>query len=589
MRGRFSRRRCGSNLPAGALARGSFARAATFPRAGGNLDRIGTRAGGTAVRGLPALLLLLLLATIPLCAAPPLGRPASAQGTDAKTLVVFSHAGLAYSLGNELEFLKLQLQRVATRLEALPVSEATPDKLAGADYVVVFCPQADPVLPANFLPSLPATNKPVLWVGHGSEQLTNLPAFAGGFEPAANADGRLHRVTYLGREWLVPGASWIPMLLTTNSAAQVISGLQEDGSPIRLPICWRFGETTFFSAVPEPGWLSFLFADALLDFYGATNLPGARLFFRVEDYQAQSNHREFKHRVDYLFSRRHPFLLSVTPSWRNPRTGAVEDLDAAPEFVSGLRYAQQRGGRIVLHGCVRQEGRGGEFWNLALDRPLSPDPPAALRQQLAAATQLLLKHGLFPLAWQTPQDAASRATFAVLGRAFSTAVERPQLSDATQLEKGLASALTLDPLGRQIVPENLGYVSEALTNSWAEIRRRAEFLTQLRGTVSGCFIHAYQSFEKLSGLVETLEELKTPFLDLAELDNWIHVPGQLLLTGEAQQTVRLVNGTVTWKAFDRTGRLLAAEEESGVAAGQRTFRRKGKGDYELFDFSEAAP
>ena len=60
-----------------------------------------------------------------------------------------------------------------------------------------------------------------------------------------------------------------------------------------------------------------------------------------------------------------------------------------------------------------------------------------------AATTLLLRHGLFPIAWQTPQDAASRAVFTAVAQTFSTAVERPQLSDSTHLEKGLVSALTI--------------------------------------------------------------------------------------------------------------------------------------------------
>src|SRR5881296_2091539 len=105
-------------------------------------------------------LVFLLLANSALFAAPTLGRPSTAQGPEAKTLVVFSAAGQAYSLGSELEFLKLQLERVATRLEALPVSEATASKMTEADYLVVFCPEPDPVLPASFLGCMPATNKP---------------------------------------------------------------------------------------------------------------------------------------------------------------------------------------------------------------------------------------------------------------------------------------------------------------------------------------------------------------------------------------------------------------------------------------------
>jgi hypothetical protein len=210
-------------------------------------------------------------------------------------------------------------------------------------------------------------------------------------------------------------------------------------------------------------------------------------------------------------------------------------------------------------------------------------------EKLAAAANLLLKHGLFPIAWQTPREAASSATLAVVARTFSTAVERPQLSDLTCLEKGLVSALTVDRHGRRIVPENLGYPSEATTNSLPELRRRAELLTRLRGTISGCFIHAYQPFKRLSSLVEVLEELQTPFLDLGELDNWVHFPGHLLLTGNAQHRVRLGNSAVTWKAFDRSGKLLAAEQDSGTPPGEHTFRRRGKGDYELFEFSEAVP
>jgi hypothetical protein len=157
------------------------------------------------------------------------------------------------------------------------------------------------------------------------------------------------------------------------------------------------------------------------------------------------------------------------------------------------------------------------------------------------------------------------------------------------LEKGLVSALTADRSGRQIVPENLGYVSSSATNVFEEIKRRAEFLTSLRGTLAGGFIHAYQPFGKLTGLLDTLEALKTPFLDLAELDNWVYVPGHLLLTGNAQHKVKLAGGTVTWKAFDRGGKLVAAEQESAATAGERVFKRKGNGDYELFEFTEATP
>jgi hypothetical protein len=52
--------------------------------------------------------------------------------------------------------------------------------------------------------------------------------------------------------------------------------------------------------------------------------------------------------------------------------------------------------------------------------------------------------------------------------------------------------------------------------------------------------------------------------------------------------VHLAGGVVTWKAFDGAGRLIATEQEFAVA-GERTLKRKGRGDCELFEFREPRP
>lgn len=531
---------------------------------------------------------LVAIQSLSLHAAPAPSRPAPARGETSRTLVVFSTARSAYSLGHELEFLKLQLQRVATHLEAVPADQVTTNQLAAASYVVVFCPQPEPGLGTNLLAALALTNRPVLWVGHGAERLTNLPPFAGQFEPAQTAASRLQGIDYRGREWTLPGDFWVPMRLGAASTARPILRPIPSTEADRLAAAWKVGHVTVFSAVPTGGLLGFLFSDLLLDFYDVTNAPKSQVYFRIDDYQAASNHREFKRLADYLAARGHSFVLSVTPSWKNPATGKVEDLDTAPEFVTGLRYAQARLGRIVLRGAVREITGRGEFWDLELDRPPANEKPKLIREGIEKATTMLLKHGLLPVAWQAPDDAASSTACSEIARVFSTAVERPQLSDLTHLEKALLPALTQDRFGRQIVPENLGYVPGGAADGFDAIKSRAEFLIQLRGTTPGCFIHAYQPLEKVTGLITTLEGLKTPFMDLATLDNWVHVPGYVVLTGNAQRHVTLAGGIMTWKAFDRTGRMVATEQEFTVAS-ERTLQRKGRGDIELFEFRETMP
>jgi hypothetical protein len=88
--------------------------------------------------------------------------------------------------------------------------------------------------------------------------------------------------------------------------------------------------------------------------------------------------------------------------------------------------------------------------------------------------------------------------------------------------------------------------------------------------------------------VGVLEGLKKPFLDLSSLDNWTRLPGRVLLTGGATRTVHLPGGVLTWKAFARSGRLVLTEQEFALP-GERTLRRKGKGEFELYEFNEATP
>jgi hypothetical protein len=73
---------------------------------------------------------------------------------------------------------------------------------------------------------------------------------------------------------------------------------------------------------------------------------------------------------------------------------------------------------------------------------------------------------------------------------------------------------------------------------------------------------------------------------LADLDNAVVLPGKILLSGGAQRSVTLKNATVRWKAYDRTGKSVAEEQEPDPINGERTFQRKGRGDYELIEIVE---
>lgn len=540
----------------------------------------------------------LIIATLPAKgqSASLLQRPVAAKGAVAKTLVVYSETRAPYSLADDLAALKLQLRRVAGQLETVAATQADPAKLAVADYLVIFCPQPFPALSAPLLEAIARSSAPVLWVGYGADQLTHLPQFAGQFDIAPFAATQpIETVTYQGREWKLPLTGWLPALLnpTIHPAAPIISVTTVTNNETTIhPVSWKSGPVTFFVAPPNSPANSPLFSDLLLDFYGVEKASAAATAVRIDGYHCHQDHLEFRRLVDTLHQRGLPFTVGVIPAYCNPETKKIEELDSQPEFIAALRYAQSRGGRLLLQGYVNTRkastGQEPEFWNATLDRPVADDGPEYVRERLRQGIRQMLKRGLFPLGWITPFNSASRADYAEIANHFSTASERVQLSDATAAENFAGTAIIQDDFGRLIIPENLGTITGQKA-ALIQLQARAELQTRLRSTVSQFSFPAYLTDDKLSQAVRLLDQLKTPFLDLADGDHWVQLPEALLLTGNAQRTVKLRDARVTWKAFDRTGKLLEEATEPEPATGQRLFQRRGKGDYELFLIIEAKP
>jgi uncharacterized protein YdaL len=545
---------------------------------------------------LGACLLLAVVAGVNAQSLPFPARPVAAKGPEAKTLIVYSDTHTPYSLADDLAALKLELRRVAGQLEALPAAQASPAKLAAADYIVVFSPQPYPQFSGELLQGLAGSSKPVLWVGYGAEQLGRQPEFFGQFDTVSFAAPQTAAtVNYQGHEWNQSFAYWMPVRLNSTNAGDLLMSVpltDTNKTTTLYPISWKSGHVTFFSALPTATATSPLFSDLLLDFYGVTNAGPAGVCVRIDGYHCHHDHLEFRHLVDYLHEHGWPFTVGVIPAYWNPETKKVEELDTQPEFVAALRYAQKNGGSLVLEGYAnaRQAATGQdlEFWDAAQDRPYADDSADYVRERVQQGVRQMLQKGLFPVGWETPFNAASRADYAEIARHFSTGVERTQLSDATGLETFGGPAVTQDDFGRTILPENLGVVTGDKA-ALVQLRDAAERLTQLRGTVATLSYPAYLTEDKLKQAVGLVERYQKPFVDLAAGDHWVQLPDAILLTGNAQRRATLVNAQVTWKAFDRAGNLLASETEAKPASGERVFQRRGKGDYELFEIIEAKP
>ena len=509
--------------------------------------------------------------------APVVSRPVPAKDSSTKTLLLYSATHSAYSLLDSLELLKLQLGRVATTLEPVPVWRFETQQLDAVDYIVVLCPEPHALINSNVIAALAKQNVPILWVGFGLEAGKQIAPFAGQFaigSPALTQSAS--SVRYRDKEFNVGSFYYIETRLPANAQTETILVAPSETNSIAAPVCWKAGQLTFFGAEPQLGALGLIFEDILLDFFSVKDLPSPSFIVRITGYVPESNHREFKRMADFLHSRSVPFAVSIAGF---PIQGTNGDLGS--NFLSSLLYAQQRGGRIVLQG-------GGEvrieYWDRSSDRPLAGWNAENARQQITSATETALKAGLLPIAWQTPQYAASSDVYSEVAKVFRTAFERVQISDATHRQIYAPGGLTMDRYQRLIVPENLGFVALG-TNSLKEIQTHADLLTNLRATVMGCSIDAFQPLAKLMDLITLLESYHLPFVDLADLGNRVELPDAVLLTGDATAKVNVQDATLRWKTFNRAGNLLAEDEQRTKVSGQRELKRIGIGIFELVQWT----
>lgn len=168
----------------------------------------------------------------------------------------------------------------------------------------------------------------------------------------------------------------------------------------------------------------------------------------------------------YVTARHIPFLLAVTPIWIDPATGDEVTLSDRPKLVHVLTQLQSNGASIVLHGFSRtyrmeESGKGFEFWDVKYDKPVTSNEPEKADQQLnksffpnekdfnayitsnqhqeaiyteeklTKGIELLAQQGLYPLAFEVPNDAISLQGYEVISRHVSSLFGQVQLSDRT--------------------------------------------------------------------------------------------------------------------------------------------------------------
>ncbi|MEH7235356.1 DUF2334 domain-containing protein [Bacillus sp. JJ1562] len=273
-------------------------------------------------------------------------------------------------------------------------------------------------------------------------------------------------------------------------------------------------------------------AEALHEVFNTEHKTPTQAYLRLEDINPASNSKDLMEIARILEQRNIPYMVSVTPVYVSPHTDEEYHLADAPNVRAALKYMQDHGGSIILHGYTDQykntkTGDGFEFWDAGQNTPIQNDKNY-IKSRIQQGLEELAEYKLYPLAFEAPHYAMSQNGYKVLSEHFSTIVGQLQLTDKDWRIMTESPYITKPTYlhGMQLLPETIRYVRYEDPQSIQEMKSRIHDFTTVRDGVIGGFYHPFLGAR---GLIEILNEFeKIPgveWIDLKNLPNTVKADG----------------------------------------------------------------
>ncbi|WP_019413808.1 DUF2334 domain-containing protein [Paenisporosarcina sp. TG20] len=286
-------------------------------------------------------------------------------------------------------------------------------------------------------------------------------------------------------------------------------------------------------------------------------------YLRLEDIHPKTNVTKLKEIAKYLKNEKIPYLVTVIPVYTSPVTKEEVHFSDVPELVKVLRFMQENGASLILHGYRHQyrdseTGEGFEYWDVENDRPvyqLKDDEiiiPSSeeerhqleeferkyIKETVQNGVEEMIAHKLYPLAFEAPHYSMSQAGYEILSQHFSTYVGQLQITDQswkssyTPIKSGKPSFLH----GMTLIPETMGYVNKINKNqsnpfeaSLTDMKSLGDDVSQYSDTYLAAFYHPYLGLTTLKEVVSMLNSYpNTTWLDLKQYPNEVKVNDVLI-------------------------------------------------------------
>lgn len=379
-------------------------------------------------------------------------------------------------------------------------------------------------------------------IGHNVEQLPRMSWL--------NLEGEvlIQHLVFSEKEQALPEERIIYKMNVQSDEIQQVA-MTTDGS--HVPLIAKQANNYYFAVETLSDPFGTVLAESFQSFFNKQPTGFVR-YLRLEDIHPKVDAKQLREQAEFLKEKEIPYMVAVIPVYTNENGETIHFSDV-PELVKTLKYMQKNGASIVLHGYRHQyreseTGEGFEFWDVENDRPIYQKGSEQAKQRTDFATEKeyqqfinegeaferkyittaiengvaeLVTHGLYPLAFEAPHYAMPQQGYEVVSQHFSTYIGRLQISDETYQSEYQPSNASRPAFlhGMTVYPETIGFIEQNNAQSLQLMKNQAANLMNYQQAYISAFYHPYLGIDGLKDVVDILEEVDAPWLDLKAENN----------------------------------------------------------------------
>ncbi len=505
--------------------------------------------------------LLLLIVPLFLCLS------AAAQNTAQQTVAIIYDGPTDYQAKGYIHalFVENLLGHFGLTGEIIPSGNYQPGLLQHyhAGFYIGVTPGA--TAPEALVADVRAYQQPFAWLGQHVESLVNTPEGRRQFGFTWQEYNRYFGITgVMYKDTLLPKhePDLSVVTVTDKRNVQVVAtAVTKAGASYPYVLhhgrFWYFADSPF--AYPDEGGHYLAFCDLLHDIFEVQHATDQRALVRIEDVSIDDDPVDLRHVSDLLQGYHIPFQIAMIPIFKNPSKEFEVRLSDRRSFVDSLHYMIAHGGTIVMHGITHQyRGQSGddyEFWDDTGDRPIAGDSTDFVMRRLQLGLSECFNAGIFPVAFETPHYAASETDYRALMRVFTLFYDRTISTPSLNSQQYFPYPV-IDHWGRQVLPEDLGYVPIENPQS-REVLQAARNLKVVRDGVASFYFHPFLNANLLDQIIKGVRDLGYRFVSIRDFPSVVDFQGRYVVrTASGEASIAPQNEFWRVRLFDESGKLV---------------------------------